>query len=274
MKRFVGLTIVLLAGVATAGSELVWVAPSLPEYPPIPSFTTEGFSDQDPFSANVGKTRPSRLRITDARVDAVSATHVVLVSSETDDVLLLPLKKAALEFQVRGRAGSALAEAIALKGDSPDDEFSANAWLIEDGASRIARSKMPRAVQKAEGDKQSSAAAPGLTAAGSHEGLGSAAKAHQDAIIQSQRFAYDSQKQASRLHEDAMRNHNRMLEDAQSGFDPARNLVRFGADSQVDASRQMHDAQLQGIRSMNDAAGRSGMAPTVPEPTFYNPAFP
>lgn len=275
MRLLVTVLAISIVNATIASSEWLWVSPSLTGQSPIPSFTTYGFSNRDPYSAKLGnRAQPARLRITDARVKAISATHVVLVSSETDDVLLLPLKKAAMDLQVRGRAGSALSEAIALKGDTLDDDFSANAWLIEDGARSMNYSTSSKRTPQTYATAKP--AAPSASRTGySHSGdQHTASRAHEDAMIQMQRFSYDNRKQAARQHEDAIRNHNRMVDDAQNGFDPARNAQRFSVDSQVDMQRQMHDAKVQGIRGMNDAMRQSGATPTIPEPTFYNPAFP
>ena len=275
MWRLATVLTISLANAAIANSEWLWVSPSLAGQTPIPSFTTYGFSSRDPSSEKLGKrAQPARLRITDASVRAISTTHVLITSSETEDVLLLPLKKAAMDFQVRGRAGSALSEAITLKGDAPDDDFSANAWFIEDGARRMNYSRTRKTIPPATASANTSGPDPARAAPNAYDGHNSAAKAHEDAMTQMQRSSYDSQRQAARQHEDSIRNHNRLAEDAQNGFDQMRHQQQFSADSQVDMNRQMHDANLQGIRSMNDAARQSGMAPTIPEPTFYNPAFP
>jgi len=275
MLRLATVLTISLASSAIANSGWLWVSPSLTGQTPIPSFTTYGFRNEDPSTAKLSsRAQPARLRITDARVKAISATHVVLVSSETEDVLLLPLKKAAMDFQVRGRAGSALSEAIALKGDMPDDDFSANAWLIEDGARTMNYSTSRK--RTTSSSTTADAPVPSVNRPGSNDPSGrhAAIKAHEDAIIQMQRFSYDSQKQAARQLQDAVRDNNRMVNDAHNGFDPLLNLQRFSADSQVDMNRQMNDANVQGIRGMNDAMRQGGAAPIIPEPTFYNPAFP
>ena len=273
MRRLATVLTISLANAAIANSEWLWVSPSLTGQTPIPSFTTYGFSSRDPSSEKLGnRAQPARLRITDARVRAISTTHVLLTSSETEAVLLLPLKKAATDFQVRGRAGSALKEAITLKGDTPDDDFSANAWLIKDGARKMNYSSTRKRIPPTTAN--ASAASANRTAPNDLNGRSPANNAHEDAMIQMQRFSYDSQRQAARQNEDAMRNHNRMVNDAQNGFDPSRNLQRFSDDSQVDMHRQMNDANVQGMRNMNDAMRQGGVAPTAPEPTFYNPAFP
>jgi hypothetical protein len=277
-------------------TEWLWVAPSSPKQMPMPSFSTHGFNHFNPSFANSPHVKPKRLRITDAYVKAVSDAHVVLVSSETGDVLLLPLKKAAADFQVRSRVGAALSDAIALRGDAAADTFADNAWLIEKGArtmnfsslkNRTAQtptSMSPPVSPNSERQLQLSRT-HSQNVKGHHDSVAQidrfadesqerARRASAEAAVQLQRFAYDSQKQAARMNQDASIQHNRIMTDAQHGFDPLRELNRFSNDSLKEMQRQNADRHLEGIRSMNDAMSGSGMAPSFPEPVFHNPVFP
>jgi hypothetical protein len=285
-----------LAYASVGHAEWLWVAPLLNDQTPIPSFTTYGIRHSSPSLAHLSHANQDRLRITDARVKAISKSHVALVSSETGDLLLLPLKKAAAALQVRSRAGSALNDAIALRGEAPADTFSDNAWLIENGARTMnfsspknrtvqtSASMSPPVSPNSERQLQLSRT-QSQTIQGHHDSVAQmnrfanesqerARRTHVEAITQLQRFSYDSQKQASRMNQDASTQHNRIMTDAQHGSDPLRELNRFSNDSLKEMQRQNADRHLEGIRSMNDAMRGSGMAPSFPEPVFHNPVFP
>lgn len=268
-----------------------WYAEVSEAQPLIPSFSVRGYKHSKPANVDLRGIAVDNLRITDARVTAVTDTHAVLISKETGDVLLLPLAAAAANFQVRGRAANALKEALAVKKaqGGQDDAFSSNAWLIEKGAKRLTSIVGP---SKSNASKHPSAQGSGTqagtpsstptiantsvnAASNAHDIDAEAMRQHQEAITQMERFSRDSQKNASRMQQDAIRQHNRIVEDMNHGQDStgASTMNRFAEDSQINAARQANDAHLQGIRQMNDSISSSGGARPFPEQVMPDPVI-
>jgi hypothetical protein len=239
---------------------------------PILSYTTYGFSHPIPVGASLPvNAEPVRLRITDARVHGVTESHVILVSSETSDVLLLPLKKAVADFQIRGRADKFVNEALARKGEQADDDFAANAWLIEDGASEKVSSfaRQHKAARPSSSGRREDVGSPNLSP------LMAPREQQQDFFEQQavhhRRRVYDMQKESARFHDDFVRQSRRNAEDARNGYDPLIAAERRMDDTQRDMNRAMRDSEVDRMRSMNDAAAHMGGPLVRPEPAFYSP---
>jgi hypothetical protein len=265
---------VIILGVSAGRAEWLWVCPSPAEQTPILSYTTYGYRHSDPASAQLAVLANQRLRITDVRVHAISKSHVALVSSETRDVILLPLKKAAADFQIRGRTGSALQEAIALKGERADDDFSANAWLIAGGARApdYLSSREKRVAVSSSAPVPRSGGAPISPSA--HVSDVEAPDFMEQHAIEQRRRSYDMQKESARFQEDNTRRHKRVVDDMRHGHDSQVAHDRWLTDARVDQERRNHDSEVERKRRMNDAARQSGGMPAAHEPMFYSPSFP